>query len=289
MAFASSGVDFNNVGSIAAAGELAAELSLPDVGAGVLDLLTPIVERGVSFSISPPILLPRAAAAAARACNRLSEARELLSVAERVAATSGAAAEVGLCALEAARLAAASGGRTSEVNDAAQKAAEVFTRLDMLGALGWLRGFVDASGAKVRALQVQAVELELSNSEAAVLRAYSEGRAPQVIGDDLLLSERTVEACLDRLRRRLGITSPEAARTALRGAPGDASSPARRPELAELTTRELEVLGLIARGLTNQQIADELVISPHTAIRHVANILAKTGAANRTEAARLAG
>ena len=52
-----------------------------------------------------------------------------------------------------------------------------------------------------------------------------------------------------------------------------------------LTSRELEVVALIARGLSNRQIADELVISIRTADRHVANILAKLGLASRTQVA----
>ena len=51
---------------------------------------------------------------------------------------------------------------------------------------------------------------------------------------------------------------------------------------------EVEVLRLIAAGRSNQQIADELVISLNTVQRHVSNIFTKTGAANRTEAAAYA-
>jgi len=51
-----------------------------------------------------------------------------------------------------------------------------------------------------------------------------------------------------------------------------------------LTTRELEVLGLVANGLSNQEIASELVVSEHTVHRHVANILAKLGQPSRTAA-----
>jgi pimeloyl-ACP methyl ester carboxylesterase/DNA-binding CsgD family transcriptional regulator len=54
---------------------------------------------------------------------------------------------------------------------------------------------------------------------------------------------------------------------------------------AGLSAREADVLRLIAAGKSNQQIADELVISLNTVLRHVSNIFAKTGAANRTEAA----
>jgi DNA-binding CsgD family transcriptional regulator len=55
-----------------------------------------------------------------------------------------------------------------------------------------------------------------------------------------------------------------------------------------LSARELEVLRLIAAGKSNAQIADELVISQNTVIRHVSNIFAKTGVANRAEAASYA-
>ncbi len=127
--------------------------------------------------------------------------------------------------------------------------------------------------------------------ELEVLEELSRGSDPAKMADQLLITQRTVEAHLARLSKRLDIDSPEAARAYLRSSRPEAAPAATKngnPALAELTKREIEVLGLIARGFTNQQIADELVLSPHTAIRHVANILGKTGAANRTEAARLA-
>jgi DNA-binding CsgD family transcriptional regulator/tetratricopeptide (TPR) repeat protein len=52
-----------------------------------------------------------------------------------------------------------------------------------------------------------------------------------------------------------------------------------------LTSRELEVLHLVAAGQSNREIAAALVISPKTASVHVSNILGKLGAATRTEAA----
>jgi NarL family two-component system response regulator YdfI len=56
-------------------------------------------------------------------------------------------------------------------------------------------------------------------------------------------------------------------------------------ELAEsLTRRELEVLQMLAAGLSNKEIAARLNISEHTAKFHVASILGKLGAASRTEA-----
>jgi DNA-binding NarL/FixJ family response regulator len=52
-----------------------------------------------------------------------------------------------------------------------------------------------------------------------------------------------------------------------------------------LTLREHEVLALLAEGLTNREIAERLVVSEGTAKTHVARILLKLGARNRTEAA----
>ena len=57
-----------------------------------------------------------------------------------------------------------------------------------------------------------------------------------------------------------------------------------KPGVVPLSQREIEVLRLLAAGKSNQQIADELVISLNTVNRHVSNIYAKTGAANRAEA-----
>jgi DNA-binding NarL/FixJ family response regulator len=51
-----------------------------------------------------------------------------------------------------------------------------------------------------------------------------------------------------------------------------------------LTWREMEVLGLLVEGRTNQQIADALFITPRTARAHVAAILAKLGVATRAGA-----
>ena len=54
---------------------------------------------------------------------------------------------------------------------------------------------------------------------------------------------------------------------------------------AELTDRELEVLKFIANGLSNSQIADQLVISTNTVKGHVSNILSKLHLADRTQVA----
>jgi LuxR family maltose regulon positive regulatory protein len=55
--------------------------------------------------------------------------------------------------------------------------------------------------------------------------------------------------------------------------------------VSDLTRREREVLGLLAEGLTNRQIAERLVVSEHTVHRHVTNILRKLELTSRTAAA----
>ncbi len=62
-------------------------------------------------------------------------------------------------------------------------------------------------------------------------------------------------------------------------------APEERPTTEPLTEREVEVLRLIARGMGNQQIADQLVISEATVRTHVSNILSKLHLASRTQAA----
>jgi DNA-binding NarL/FixJ family response regulator len=69
--------------------------------------------------------------------------------------------------------------------------------------------------------------------------------------------------------------------------------PAKNPNIfPDLTEREREVLGLIAQGANNSEIANELFISPKTVSNHITNILSKLQVADRAEAiikARQAG
>jgi DNA-binding CsgD family transcriptional regulator/tetratricopeptide (TPR) repeat protein len=92
------------------------------------------------------------------------------------------------------------------------------------------------------------------------------------------LRAEPLRAALDDLGRRLGLDA-RASRDA--GRDGKSPHPA-------LTPREHEVLRLMSRGLSNRQIGQELFITQKTASVHVSNILAKLGAATRTEAAAIA-
>ncbi len=76
--------------------------------------------------------------------------------------------------------------------------------------------------------------------------------------------------------------------TAVAGAPGTAAGGVSLPAETSLTARQREVLRLIAGGLTNRGIAQELGVSEHTVHRHVANILTKLDLPSRTAAASFA-
>jgi len=83
--------------------------------------------------------------------------------------------------------------------------------------------------------------------------------------------------CLAWLQRRLGgrDIAPDASRGRVAAVPG---------LVEQLTRRELEVLGMLATGKSNQAIASQLVITLDTVKKHVSHVLDKLGAANRTEA-----
>ncbi|WP_165065280.1 response regulator transcription factor [Marisediminicola senii] len=83
---------------------------------------------------------------------------------------------------------------------------------------------------------------------------------------DALLSPIATRALIDRFLK----SAPDA-------------DPTTEPALQHLTDREREVLLLVARGRSNQEIADDLVISPHTAKTHVNRIMTKLHAHDRAQ------
>jgi len=113
------------------------------------------------------------------------------------------------------------------------------------------------------------------DTAAVVLR-----RAAEITGR---LGARPLDGEIQALARRarLGLTPPAGATAQVAGAPTPA-------EQLGLTPREVEVLGLVAAGRSNRQIAQALFISPKTVGVHVSNILAKLGVAGRVEAAAVA-
>jgi DNA-binding NarL/FixJ family response regulator len=87
---------------------------------------------------------------------------------------------------------------------------------------------------------------------------------------------------LEMRSRRFAALTPVRTATA-EAAPAERSTDGNNDD--KLTPREREVAGLIARGYTNRQIADTLIVTQGTVANHVAHILTKLGLANRTQVA----
>lgn len=137
------------------------------------------------------------------------------------------------------------------------------------------------------------------DDRAARLQGAAEA-AREATGIALPPAERALhESHMSVVRSRLGakweemisegraMSLEEATRYALAGTGADSSeapAPKNRPSI-ELTRREREVMLLLARGLTNRQIAGELSISERTAANHVARILRKLHLHSRTQIA----
>jgi ATP/maltotriose-dependent transcriptional regulator MalT len=109
---------------------------------------------------------------------------------------------------------------------------------------------------------------------------YEEARAREIRGAAARLMGEPDTAHLDLttardIYRRLGADADHRRVSAPLGeAPG-----------FPLSTRELEVLRLVARGSTNREVAEELVVSEHTVARHLSNIYTKLGVGSRSAAA----
>jgi predicted ATPase/class 3 adenylate cyclase/DNA-binding CsgD family transcriptional regulator len=90
------------------------------------------------------------------------------------------------------------------------------------------------------------------------------------------------------------LTSPEAFAPQIlqqaQAAPGSAPTPPTRLSCypAGLTTREVEVLRLVAQGMTNEQVAEQIVVSPRTVSTHLTSIYNKLGVNSRSAATRFA-
>jgi DNA-binding CsgD family transcriptional regulator len=150
---------------------------------------------------------------------------------------------------------------------------------------------MSASTTGDRGLPPGAVYAELTSAWARQTRAYAQsvrlyseltkrrvGRRPQAIG---VLAPEAVPASepppvsMTPLRRENGLDTASAS--------GQHNGRSGRGN--PLTGRQLEIAEMIARGLTNGQIAEQLVLTPGTVGNHVAHILRRLGAKNRAQVA----
>jgi DNA-binding NarL/FixJ family response regulator len=142
-----------------------------------------------------------------------------------------------------------------------------------------------ASGSRARVLMLTTFDLNEYVYEA--LRAGASG---------FLLKDTPAEQLAEGIRvvaRGDALLAPSVTRRLLdefaRGASAPAQPPpAAVPGLDELTSRELEVFRLLARGLSNAEIAADLVVSETTVKTHVARVLMKLGVRDRVQAVVLA-
>jgi len=153
-----------------------------------------------------------------------------------------------------------------------------------------------ASGDPARAVKLQGAALALRQAVGQVPSAAAEGRLSSLLeaargqlgesAPDTLLAEGAAMSAHEAVRFATGPGRGESPGGAARNVvPEQAASPLSSGAGGLLTAREREIAALIARGLSNRGIADELVISPATAARHVANIFTKLGFSSRAQVA----
>jgi DNA-binding NarL/FixJ family response regulator len=130
------------------------------------------------------------------------------------------------------------------------------------------------------------VMLTVSSSEDDLIEAIRSGASgyltKDVTPDALLRAVRSAHLGELAMPRRMAARLVQR----LAAAPRHGTSGQADPALAAVSAREIEVLRLLAEGLTDRDIAETLTISPRTVETHVSSILRKLHARNRAEAAR---
>jgi DNA-binding NarL/FixJ family response regulator len=125
------------------------------------------------------------------------------------------------------------------------------------------------------------VVLTSFSSDDQVLPAVRAGASGYVMKD---APPAEVEAAVRAVHRGGVVLAPQAASTVM----GEVARGHAAPGADELTRRERDVLGLLARGLSNRELAEALFVSEKTVKTHVSSILSKLGLADRTQAALFA-
>jgi DNA-binding NarL/FixJ family response regulator len=128
--------------------------------------------------------------------------------------------------------------------------------------------------------RTQVVVLTSYHEDAHIFPALKAGAISYILKD--MKMEKLVETLRRAVQGEVTL-HPRVAARVLQNIRGE--NPEAEPLFTDLTERELEVLKLIASGLTNSQIADKLVISENTVKGHVSNILSKLHVADRTQVA----
>ncbi len=128
--------------------------------------------------------------------------------------------------------------------------------------------------------RTQVVVLTSYHDDVHIFPALKAGAISYILKD--MKMERLVDALHKAVQGEVTL-HPRVAARVLQNIRGENAE--EQPLFTELTERELDVLKLIASGMTNSQIAEELVISENTVKGHVSNILSKLHLADRTQAA----
>ena len=127
----------------------------------------------------------------------------------------------------------------------------------------------------------------LSAGERRVAELVAKGLSDREIAQSLFLTERTVsERVAGALEKLHAGSRNELAQRYRTGAAADEPAPTAYP--AGLTAREVEVLRLVGRGLSNPEIAAQLVLSPRTVHAHLRSVFRKLDVHARAAAARSA-
>jgi DNA-binding NarL/FixJ family response regulator len=116
-------------------------------------------------------------------------------------------------------------------------------------------------------------------------------RALRIGASGFLLKDAPSDRLLDAVRVAAAgeaLIAPSITRRLVEQFSTAAPDPSTVPELRTLTPRELDVLRLVARGLSNQEIAQELVLGQNTIKTHVTRVLFKLGLRDRVQAVVLA-
>ena len=145
--------------------------------------------------------------------------------------------------------------------------------------MGGMDGVQATRAIKERYPQVQVIALTSFYDKELVQRAMQAGAVGYLVKG---VSAKELAEAIRVAHTGQTILSPDAAQALIKH---DESPPGLGQDL---TTREQEVLPLLAGGLTNPEIAQKLNITVSTAKHHVRSILSKLGAANRAEAVALA-